>query len=640
MTKSEIVKKYVNEHALPDQNRCAPIEIRWDGIKSGKPYTNIYNPQTGKKTINTTELLSHYRHWESMTTGEKMSYYDRGKAPESILITAPKKGEVVQYAYVTYVPEYEMLEIARVFMSIDRPDKMKNIDKRIWQYGGTGFSRYYRNIKHNRIYLFKGDSTAYDEFGQVMFPNERGKYYNHGVVEYLKEVYCGNDIYVYHESSLAFRQFAYGHTLDPKDWHDSVDYPYGWLRYYKVMEPRKKGAVALKKDTLFNGLVLRDLKELVKDAPIEITKHTKYSGSYSYDSSDIKSTYIFLDKSDDNWVTRICTRNNVKGLNYRSITDTMAEGERRYITNVDFDEHPLTIVIDKKGKVSVFQYESRTGEYKVTGTNLHSLLYYTNPNNCILYPKDKWNDCEYFVQASKLISANGASNADIPKLVDCWRNPRLLEIYNKGCTNITSYLLNIADGVNSGIKNNIGINSNSIKATINEYLGMTDEQLKVVDNSFELQVDTYGRTRTTYSRIGALMPVIHGLFNAKDLRGCDGDEFKYYVQTLCPVIEKYNWHKDWVNSANSRYWSHTLDEKELRDVRAMLDIKRVNENHFKTLQLILQLLGKFSYNNKTDLSLFKLCKAKDEAAATEFLKVVQYNLELDKAGKTVTWYAV
>lgn len=185
MTKSETVRKYVSEHPTPDQRICPVITQYWKNSKGMYIYQNIH---TGERTMT-----------------ENRIYHGT---------ISPTK--IYWGAYVNYVPELGMLEIAKIVVTPN--GRGKEGEQHEWTF-----------VK--RMFSFR-DAVAYDEHG-VEYTD--GKYYSKTFMDFLHDL--DHAQYHYNHHNLA----EIGNTVIPNSFADKNVWIWhfeNWVRLHWFIRPK------------------------------------------------------------------------------------------------------------------------------------------------------------------------------------------------------------------------------------------------------------------------------------------------------------------------------------------------------------------------------------------------------------------
>ena len=185
MTKFETVRKYVSEHPTPDQRICPVITQYWKNSKGMHIYQNIH---TGERFMT-----------------ENRIYHDT---------ISPMK--IYLGAYINYVPELGMLEIAKIMVAPN--GRGKEGERHEWTFV-------------NRMFSFR-DSVAYDEYGAEY---NDGMYYSKTFMELLNDL--GHSQYHCNCHNLA----EIGNTVIPDSFKGesvSIWHFKEWVRVHWFIRPK------------------------------------------------------------------------------------------------------------------------------------------------------------------------------------------------------------------------------------------------------------------------------------------------------------------------------------------------------------------------------------------------------------------
>ena len=155
MKTSNWIKRYAQKHTTPDQKYCPIFGIEWNGHnKEYGNYFKIYVPHTGKIYVNETPSIINNGRWRNTLSPRTYGYGG---------------------LYVKNIG-HGVLEVSRVAMR----DGSRGIngERRVWQY-----EKYC-----NRIFIDRETLLPYDKYGDRLWKNDDGKYYNKELVKFLGSV--------------------------------------------------------------------------------------------------------------------------------------------------------------------------------------------------------------------------------------------------------------------------------------------------------------------------------------------------------------------------------------------------------------------------------------------------------------------
>ena len=392
MNKSEIVRQYVAANPTPDQDLCPTCYQYWQSSKGMILWDNV----TGTRRH---EALPNYSWRSDYFTATPRSYYDG--------------------AYVKYIPEMEMLEVAPIILNV----------------GGRGIDGYPQNWsfycpKDYRLFVFKGDTSAYDVNGREL---KGSRYYSKNMVSVM-------------------------HMLTYNNYHVKNSQLKNVMCAISGTEPDEYASMWRLEDIYKRNWVERNVSKTAKTIKdYELDEPTFFT------EDENKHTIILHKILDDNY--SVLRRFDEEHSYNRDTAE--------YEYNGKWKEN-LRIFIDNKGKVSVMMPEY--GEWKITSRQIDRYCYGDNDRGIELCgnPLEDWRPLKYIKD-----TINWEDRRCLANLVITLRHPIIEQISKAGYPRLAKEL---------ACDNSIAANlkeyfySKEAKKPIYELLGVNKFILKEAEN--------------------------------------------------------------------------------------------------------------------------------------------------------------
>lgn len=400
MNRSEIVRNYVAANPNPDQDLCPTCYQYWGSSKGQVIWDNV----SGVRRC--TDSLPPHSYRADYFCATPRSCYSG--------------------AYVKYIPEIEMFEVANIILNV----------------GGRGLGGYpqpweYYYPKSNRLFAFKGDTSAYDVDGNEI---KGGKYYSKNMVGLI-------------------------HSLTYSGYHIKYTQLRNVMRAISGTEPDEYASLWSLEDMYKRSWLSRSVSKTTKT----ITEYKFDDPKFLTDNENIH-TIIVHKILDDNYSV------------LRRFDEKYVYNKGKYVYTGEWNEN-LRIFVDKKGKTSVMMPEY--GEWKLTTRQIDRYWYSDYSAKIVGTPLEDWRPLKYIKE-----TIDWNQRRCLAKLVATLRHPIIEQMAKSGYPCLAKEIMS-DNAIAANLK--AFFYAKEAKKPIYELLGVNKHILKFVEETIN-QENNHRRT--------------------------------------------------------------------------------------------------------------------------------------------------